>query len=306
MMAVSGLPRISSLLYPNSSAAWAFHNTTRPSLSTLMMASLADSRMAPRRASESLRALTSWAFSEMSRMMPVKNRSPSVTSRSPVRELDGDLPAVLADSGHLDLLADNVGLAGRHDSGDAGEVIGVEPLRDDQGEGVADGLLGRVAEDVLGGRVPGDDVPVLVGSDDRVAGRPDDRFERLGVLGHVTNRTVGPLGLSATCRGFTPRSGGGDHHPVSIEPPGFPTGDRSGTRNPTPARSARPFGAWRQRLEDSVYLQLVQRSCRRVADLEAGRDARHIDDRRGPGGFRSSGAQCRCRDLCFRHEHKDA
>ena len=82
----------------------------------------------------------------------------------------------------------------------------VQPLRrDDQGDGLADGLRGGVAEEPLGPGVPRPDDAVEGLADDRVLGRLDDgRQPRLGLLGPLAARSR--RGRPAPPRPACPRS----------------------------------------------------------------------------------------------------
>ena len=115
-------------------------------------------------------------------MMPLKKRGAGGLPHRE-RELERELAAVLAQADDLDGLADQArgGHAALGDALDAGVVHRAEALGHEDRERLADDLVLDVAEHQLGAAVPGDDVAVLVGGDDRVGGGLGDRAE--AVLG---------------------------------------------------------------------------------------------------------------------------
>ena len=122
------------------------------------------------------------------------------------RELERELAAVLAQADDLDGLADQArgGHAALGDALDAGVVHRAEALGHQDRERLADDLVLDVAEHQLGAAVPGDDVAVLVGGDDRVVGGLGDRAEAaLGLAQRVGELLAGDQAaeLAADVRG---------------------------------------------------------------------------------------------------------
>ena len=95
------------------------------------------------------------------------------------RELERELAAVLAQADDLDGLTEQArgGEAALGDALDAGVVHRAEALGHQDRQREAVDLVLDVAEHQLGAAVPGDDVAVLVGGDDRVGGGLGDRAE---------------------------------------------------------------------------------------------------------------------------------
>lgn len=83
-------------------------------------------------------------------------------------ELDRKRGTVFASAGQLDGFADHVRFPGGQEAAQALPVGLVQPLRHEQRQRLTDSFLRAIAEDALGGGIEINDVPAIVGGDDRL------------------------------------------------------------------------------------------------------------------------------------------